>query len=189
MISGHGPDLLDDALAGLAGERLLLRQALDLALCAPGSGSLWPLRGGPAQVFRGTPDQVRAVRQFVREQLAGHPAAVDAVAVASELAANSAVHSASSQPGGQFLVGVAVTGSRQAAVAVTDQGGPFRPDPAAPGEDAVSGRGLAVVRSLTSTFRICDQPGHRVFIAIIAAVPEASATSATDGGQSRGGTG
>jgi len=41
------------------------------------------------RVLDGRPDQVRAARQFVRQHLAGHPAAGDAVLVASELAANS----------------------------------------------------------------------------------------------------
>jgi anti-sigma regulatory factor (Ser/Thr protein kinase) len=179
MTTGHGPDLLDGASTAPAGERALLR-AHDLALHVSSPGSLQPARPGepwrPVRVFGGTPDQVRAVRQFVREHLAGHPAASDAVLVASELAANSIIHSTSSRPGGQFLVHAAVTGDRQAGLIVTDQGGPFRPGWQVRGQHGESGRGLAVVRSLTSLFRICDHDsGHRSFIALITTTPDTSA--------------
>ncbi len=180
MTTGHGPDLLDGAPTAPAGERALLLQAYDLALRIPSAGSLQPAGPDepwrPVRVFGGTPDQVQAVRQFVREHLTGHPAASDAVMVASELATNSIMHSASGRPGGQFLVHAAVTGDRQAGLIVTDQGGPFRPGRRAHGQHGESGRGLAVVRSLTSLFRICNHDsGHRTFIALITTAPDTSA--------------
>jgi anti-sigma regulatory factor (Ser/Thr protein kinase) len=180
MTTGHGPDLLDGAPTASAGERALLLQAHDLALHRPSPGSLQPARPGepwrPVRVFGSTPDQVRAVRQFVRDHLTGHPAASDAVVVASELATNSIMHSTSGRSGGQFLVHAAVTGHRQAGLIVTDQGGPFRPGWQARGRQVESGRGLAVVRSLTTLFRICNHDsGHRTFIALITTVPDASA--------------
>lgn len=118
------------------------------------------------RVLAARPDQVRAARQLVREHLAGHPAAGDAVAVASELAANSVRHSASRLPGGRFLVRVTALDGGLAAVSVTDQGGPFAPQAADPGGE--SGRGLAVVQSLSCLFRITDHDGLRSFTAVIA---------------------
>ena len=173
MITGYEPDLLDSATAAPAGERALLL-ACDVALRMQSArpGESWR----SMRVFGGTPDQVRAVREFVREHLAGHPAASDAVVVASELATNSILHSESSRPGGQFLVHAAVTGVRQTALIVTDQGGPFHPGRRTHGQHGESGRGLAVVRSLTSVFRILNHDsGHRTFITVITTAPDTSA--------------
>ena len=173
MITGYGPDLLDGAPTAPAGERALLL-ACDVALRMQSArpGESWR----SMRVFGGTPDQVRAVREFVREQLAGHPAASDAVVVASELATNSILHSASSRPGGQFLVHAAVTSDRQSALIVIDQGGPFHPGRRTHSQHGKSGRGLAIVRSMTSLFRICNHDrGHRTFITLIKTAPDTSA--------------
>lgn len=171
MTTGHGPDLLDGTPATASGARALV-QACDLALRMCGPGSLQPARR-TVRVFGCTPHEVSAVRQFVREHLAGHPTASDAVMVASELATNSIRHSTSSRPGGQFLVQTAVSSDQQAELIVTDQGGPFRPWQRAHGPSGESGRGLAVVRALTSLFRICNHDsGHRTFIALIATAPD-----------------
>jgi anti-sigma regulatory factor (Ser/Thr protein kinase) len=122
-----------------------------------------------ARKFSGATDQVRAVRQFVRQYLAGHPAVGDVVAVSSELAANSAVHSASSAEGGWFLVQVAAIDNWYAAVIVTDQGGPPIPEDLGPVKpSAESGRGLPAVRSLSCTFFTHDHDdGRRSFIAVV----------------------
>jgi anti-sigma regulatory factor (Ser/Thr protein kinase) len=133
-----------------------------------------PPPGGPPptgqccglRVLNGRPDQVRAARQFVREHLACHPAAGDAALVASELAANSVTHSASGL-GGRFLIRVTALDGRHALVGVTDQGGPFAPQNAAP--DGESGRGLVVVRRLACMFLITDHDGFRTFTAIVPA--------------------
>jgi anti-sigma regulatory factor (Ser/Thr protein kinase) len=119
------------------------------------------------QVLAGRPDQVGVARRFVGECLAAHPAADDARLVASELAANSVVHSASRFGGGWFLIRVVVLDTQHAAVTVTDQGGVFEPKPAAP--DGASGRGLAVVRSLACLFSITDHDDLRTFTAVIPA--------------------
>jgi anti-sigma regulatory factor (Ser/Thr protein kinase) len=134
--------------------------------CPPPVGQCCGLR-----VLSGRPDQVRAARQFVRQHLAGHPAAGDAVAVASELAANSVMHSTSRLDAGRFLIRVSAIDGQHAAVTVTDQGGPFAPQATAP--DSESGRGLAVVRSLACLFRVHDHDGLRTFTAIIPAPPGA----------------
>jgi anti-sigma regulatory factor (Ser/Thr protein kinase) len=177
MTTGHGPDLLDGAPTAPAGERALLLRANDLALRITLQGRSQPTRPAepwpPVRVFSGAPSQVRVVRQFVREHLAGHPAVSEAVMVASELATNSIMHSTSSQPGGQFLVHAAITADRQAALIVTDQGGPFRLSSRPQSQHGESGRGLAVVRSLTTLFQICNHDsGHRSFIALITTAPD-----------------
>jgi anti-sigma regulatory factor (Ser/Thr protein kinase) len=179
MTTGHGPDLLDDAPASVAGERALLWQASGQARRMLDPESLRAFSsGGSVRLFPGTPDQVRAVRQFVRRQLAGHPAADNATLIASELTANSIVHSATSRPGGQFLIHAAVASEHRAALIVTDQGGPFNPGRPAPGQRSESGRGLTVIRSLTSLFRIHSHAsGHRSFIALITTTPDTAQTA------------
>jgi anti-sigma regulatory factor (Ser/Thr protein kinase) len=159
-----------------AAERELVRRASGLAwetfgpwvlgvACSPG----WPLPGGqacPVRVFGGTAGQVRLVRQFVRAQLAGHPACDDAVMVASELASNAVAHSASRAAGGRFVVHATLLRSGNAGVMVTDEGGPLTlPVPAGADAEAESGRGLAVVRALSCSLRITDHDGLRSFIA------------------------
>lgn len=113
-----------------------------------------------------TAGQVRLVRQFVRAQLAGHPACDDAVMVASELASNAVAHSASRAAGGRFVVHATLLRSGNAGVMVTDEGGPLTlPVPAGADAEAESGRGLAVVRALSCSLRITDHDGLRSFIA------------------------
>lgn len=136
-----------------------------LAVGLSSAGLCWGLR-----VLAGRPDQVRVARQVVRQHLADHPAAVDAVVVASELAANSVTHSASRLDSGRFLIRAAALDGCHAVVAVTDQGGPFAPQTTDP--DGESGRGLTVVRSLACLFDICDHDGYRTFAAVIAAGPD-----------------
>ena len=102
----------------------------------------------PSRVFPGSPDQVREVRDYVRAGFAAHPAAGDAVQVASELAANSVVHSASGSAGGIFLVHLVRLSGQDVAVIVTDLGGPDEPRGRQAGPDCETGRGLAVAHSL-----------------------------------------
>jgi anti-sigma regulatory factor (Ser/Thr protein kinase) len=133
----------------------------------PSAGQCCGLR-----VLNGAPDQVKVARHLVRHHLAGHPAAADAELVASELAANSVMHSASRFGDGQFIIRVTALDGRYAAVTVTDQGGPFAPHATA--TDGESGRGLTVVRSLACLFRIYDHDRLRTFTAIISAEPDAA---------------
>ena len=65
---------------------------------------------------------ISAVRAGIRSLLAGCPLADDVILCASELAANSALHSYSAKPGGQFTVRAAA--GRQAWIAVDDNRGP-----------------------------------------------------------------
>jgi hypothetical protein len=70
-------------------------------------------------------DQVREARQFLAGLLDGCPAADDMVFVASELAANAVLHSASSQPGGTFTITTDIHPGDHVRIEVRDQGGPW----------------------------------------------------------------
>ncbi len=105
----------------------------------------------------------------MRELLAGHPACEDALVVISELASNAVLHSASRDDQGRFIVQAFMLGAGHAGLIVTDQGGPAVPPvPVGLDQDAETGRGLLVVRSLACWFRIHDhQGGYRSFAAAI----------------------
>ncbi len=127
----------------------------------------------PSQAFAGSGVQVQAVRDFVAGSFAGHPAAADAVLVASELAANAIMHSASGQDGGLFMVHLTQVGADFLAVMITDQGGPGEPHDVQAGPDAESGRGLAVVGSLTSCLTWFGDDHQRSVLAVVPAAPPA----------------
>lgn len=129
---------------------------------------------GRSRTFGARADQVRAVRQFVRAGLAGHPAADAAVLVASELATNSVAHSGSARDGGVFVVHLAEVNATEVAVLLTETRGQGMPAVREAGPDAESGRGLAVVHALTSLFRIADTGEVRSLLAVIPAKPRGS---------------
>ena len=100
--------------------------------------------------------QVRAVREFVGETLAGHPCAEVPVLLASELAANSVLHS-SSRLGGTMTVTVSGVPDGTVRVEVADAGGPSVPVlRGGPGGCGESGRGLHLVGDLSARW------GYRV---------------------------
>jgi len=75
-------------------------------------------------VYPGRPEQVQSVRADLRGFLNGCPIADETILVASELAANAAIHSSSRhQPGGRFIVRAEVCAGDYAWVEVEDQGG------------------------------------------------------------------
>jgi anti-sigma regulatory factor (Ser/Thr protein kinase) len=74
-------------------------------------------------VYPGSSEQVQSVRADLRAFLNGCPIADETILVASELAANAAIHSSSRQPGGRFIVRAEVRPGHYAWVAVEDQGG------------------------------------------------------------------
>ena len=76
-----------------------------------------------AGIYLARADQVRKVRRALAEYLAGCPAADDALLVASELASNAIVHSASR---GRFFTVVAGLHADHVRVEVEDLGGPWR---------------------------------------------------------------
>jgi anti-sigma regulatory factor (Ser/Thr protein kinase) len=89
------------------------------------------------------------------------------VLVAAELAANSIVHSASGHDGGMFLVHLAELDPDHVAIVITDQGGSGVPRERHAGPDAESGRGLAVVRSLTSCLEFFDTGKSTSALAVV----------------------
>ncbi len=143
--------------------------------CAPGMPA-----GSSSRIFRGTGEQVRAVRAFARSVLAGHPACDDAVLVASELASNAVAHSASGTQGGLFAVRVARVTGTHAAVLVTDQGAAGDPCVRAADDDAESGRGLAVVRALSSSLTITGDEGGMCSVLAVVPVSPGDPVTASD---------
>ena len=78
---------------------------------------------GTTRAFPGTPASVSEARAWVAGILAGFPAAADAELMASELATNAVLHSASGLPGGLCLNhgagGPDLTITRQVIVSMT----------------------------------------------------------------------
>lgn len=126
---------------------------------------------GPSRIFRGTMDQVAAVRQFVRSEIGDHPARSDAVLAASELAANAIAHTASGADGGLFIVHLAAVSAGTIAVLVTEQGGQAEPQARQAGPDAETGRGLDIVTSIASLFAIFGDSTMRTVAAVVAGNP------------------
>jgi anti-sigma regulatory factor (Ser/Thr protein kinase) len=125
-----------------------------------------------SRLFPGSRFQVRAVRDYVRAGFASHAACDDAVLVASELATNSIEYSASGYDGGMFLIHLAVLSAGQVVIVVTDQGGPCEPCERHVDVGAESGRGLAVVRSLSSLLEFSDSAESRTVLAVISSADD-----------------
>jgi serine/threonine-protein kinase RsbW len=77
------------------------------------------------RAYPGAASQARHVRADLTAFTGTHPAADDLVLLASELAANAAVHSRSGHPGGKFTVRVFLYPGDYAWTEVIDQGGPW----------------------------------------------------------------
>jgi anti-sigma regulatory factor (Ser/Thr protein kinase) len=94
----------------------------------------------------GTPRGASEIRQIVSDILGDHPAAYEAAVIASELATNALLHSASRLPGGRISAELRVDDDT-VTISVTDDGdGPGLPaDPARDG-----GLGLAIVGALAT---------------------------------------
>ena len=93
------------------------------------------------RTFPGRADQVGLVRRDIASYLAGHRATDDAVLIASELAANSVLHSASA--GEHFTVRCQACPGH-VLIEVEDLGGPWRP-----GRPDSRPHGLDIIRALT----------------------------------------
>lgn len=166
--------------AGVAADPVALFRAVVSAALAwggqrqPGCGPDCVLGCGGAgrsAMFWAVAGQVRAVREFVRQALPGHPAAGDTVSVASELAANTVAHSRSGWASGVFTVHVLAMGTAAAALTVTELRGEGYPQVRDPATGMVPGRGLAVVQALTSVFWVADTDRVRILLATIPAPP------------------
>jgi anti-sigma regulatory factor (Ser/Thr protein kinase) len=92
-------------------------------------------------VFDGRADQVVHVRRQIAAHLDGCPAAADAVLVASELAANAVLHSASA---GESFTVRCQTHRSHVWIEVQDLGGPWQPGP--PGDRP---HGFDIIQALT----------------------------------------
>jgi anti-sigma regulatory factor (Ser/Thr protein kinase) len=100
------------------------------------------------RVFLGSASQVRGVRDFVREMVAGCPVADDVILLASEVATNAIVHTASGK-GGTFTV-VVMLESGLVRVEVHDDGSEGAPDVGTPRTEQESGSGLYLVDVLAT---------------------------------------
>jgi len=115
--------------------------------CDPGEMAAWSVPLQWRRVFPGQAAQLRPMRSWVESMLPDCPARDTVITVASELAGNAVLHTASKDPGNTFL---AVISWRPQAVrvAVADGGAATAPrmisDP-----DGEDGRGLMMVAALS----------------------------------------
>jgi serine/threonine-protein kinase RsbW len=100
------------------------------------------------RVFLGSEREVRSVRAFVGEVVGGCPVADDVILLASEVAANAVVHTASGR-GGTFTV-VVHPRDELVRVEVHDGGSEAFPDARAFEDLTGSGRGLRLVETLAA---------------------------------------
>ena len=98
------------------------------------------------RIFGGYPQEIRSVRDFVRAAVRGCPVADDVVLLASELATNAVLHTASGA-GGTFSVCVHVQGG-WVRTEVHDLGADAAPSVRPPGSSEESGAGLKLVDML-----------------------------------------
>jgi anti-sigma regulatory factor (Ser/Thr protein kinase) len=98
--------------------------------------------------FPGEAVYLSEVRRFTAKVLGDVPGVDDVVQIASELAANAILHTASGEEGGTFTLHLATFSDRWQ-VRVDDQGGETFPSVCTAGEDDGAGRGLAVVAALS----------------------------------------
>jgi serine/threonine-protein kinase RsbW len=103
------------------------------------------------------PDQLRLVRADLRGLLAGCPAADDVILCASELAANAAIHSESSRPGGTLTMRAEIRRGQHARIEVDDAGGPW----ADPVSDPDRPHGLDIIAAFTTAWGVTDTAAGR----------------------------
>lgn len=101
------------------------------------------------RVFPGLAEHASSAREFVAFLLADLSALDDAVLVTGEFVANALRHTASAQPGGQFLVEVRRR-SGLATIALTDQGSLREPTISDIDDLSECGRGLYTAQALAS---------------------------------------
>jgi serine/threonine-protein kinase RsbW len=99
-----------------------------------------------ARIFDGSPEEVRNVREFVRQTLHGCPVADDVILLASELATNAIRHTESGM-GGKFFVYVRVQDG-WVRTEVHDLGSDTAPSVSRSGSPGESGAGLRVVEMI-----------------------------------------
>lgn len=123
--------------------------------------------------FPGLPEHLGDVRRFTQMVLGDAPGTELVVMAVSELAGNAIVHTASGAPDGQFVVHLAALADRWK-VRVDDEGSPSEPRVVVdaieedPEGDSESGRGLAMVASISRTWGVL---GDRRARAVWAEIP------------------
>jgi anti-sigma regulatory factor (Ser/Thr protein kinase) len=101
-----------------------------------------------AVIYPGNIRYISAVRAQLKPLLRGCPRADDVILCTSELAANAALHSYSSRPGGVFTVRAEVSPGDYIRVEVRDNGGPWTVI------TPLQGHGLDIVRTLATSWGI-----------------------------------
>jgi serine/threonine-protein kinase RsbW len=114
--------------------------------------------------FPGLAGHVRQAREFAGFLLADLPHVDDVVLVVSEFAANALRHTASSRPGGSYLLEVR-RWRYGASVALTDQGSHKVPRVPEPDDLSECGRGLQTVRALATEWHWTGDSRGRTFTA------------------------
>jgi serine/threonine-protein kinase RsbW len=114
--------------------------------------------------FPGLAGHVRQAREFAGFLLADLPHVDDVVLVVSEFAANALRHTASSRPGGHFLLEVR-RWRDGASVALTDEGSHKVPRVPEPDDLSECGRGLQTVRALATEWHWTGDSRGRTFTA------------------------
>jgi serine/threonine-protein kinase RsbW len=117
-----------------------------------------------SRAFPATAPQVREARAFLRAALEGCPIADDIVLCASELAANSCLHSASGNAGGTFTVRAEIHEGDYVWIEVEDNGGHWNQRVHSDGRP----HGLDIVRAYATDFGIDGDPltGWAVWVRI-----------------------
>ena len=113
-----------------------------------------------ARTFAGSPEEIRNVRHFVGQLIAGCPVIDDVILLASELATNAVRHTASG-PDGTFCVLVHAAGE-SVRVEVHDLGSDTAPAVRHSGSPGESGAGLAVVDAVADRWGFHGSPLGRV---------------------------
>jgi anti-sigma regulatory factor (Ser/Thr protein kinase) len=117
------------------------------------------------RVFLGLPAQVRRVREYVAQAAGGCPVVDDVILLATEVATNAVVHTASGK-GGTFTV-VVRPGDGVIRVEVHDGGSEASPGIRATEALAGSGRGLDLVESLATRWgHLGDREGRVVWFEV-----------------------
>jgi hypothetical protein len=135
--------------------------------------------------FQGLAENLSEVRRFTAAVLGDRPGVDLVVLAASELAGNAVLHTASGDPGGQFVVHVAAFADRWQ-IRVDDQGGRGEPvlDTSDEGDPAESGRGLALVAAVSRKWGVL---GDHYARAVWAEIPHPTAAEERAAGQTRTG--
>jgi anti-sigma regulatory factor (Ser/Thr protein kinase) len=117
------------------------------------------------RVFLGTPRELRSAREFVAEVVGGCPVADEVILLASEVAANAVLHTASGKDG-TFTV-VVHPFNEMVRVEVHDGGSETQPDIRSADDQAVSGRGLGLVELLAARWgHLGDRDGRVVWFEV-----------------------